>query len=1179
MRILGKIIRYLLSIFILLLVALTAGLLTLHWWLPPLIPQLAQWAGAQTGDARYESGGRLILSDLEYTTEGIQFYSAHTEILLPTYWLWWGWRDQLDQRSVFSVDSWTLKLDLPDTEDQETSPERVPDLPGYFEQAMEFWKIGLQWVPNFSLSNGSVSWNEQLFQLNQIQKAGRTFLIEAQWPEQQLIPALSSRLSLELEMESTEDNQAMKIQWQIPEEHFEGELVLKNSGQEPLIADGRVRIPAGNSRFQASFVSGSWVPETARLQTDRLELNPSQFSTEAPNGTVYTQLDALWESEQYHFDLELSTASPMTLPQTGHTVNSIHGKASGHGNRETVQIEALQLHTDGISLNLNSSPLQLQLQPFLPLNPASLDLNVDLANQPFLEASGTVAAQIAVTGTDAESFQGIFSIEGQAIQTDSFALSELSLNGELSPERIQLNPSFVLLPEGHRLTIEEAEIQFPAPGKQEADLIIHLQLQSGYQVALVGKTQTFFPDDDQPSPSQARATGDWQLEFLHPEGKQGEFSLQFDLDPLHRNHGTLQLHGFLSDFAWIQEISPELPDLTALKLDSTHASLQWEEGPLTGNVEWKLDYSISESDTLEAQGKLQLTEQSTDIPEMLLAIREDSEQAAHPVLRLVGKLPVNVYPADSESPVGWRENDLWNLQLKLVAEESWIHRKMESLPFKISEPQLELVLEGTPYRPEGHILLLSPELHLEESMVRELDEDLPLPQIKDLQFRIEVTPNELHLLPSGFSLMDTPLEMEAFLPWEPGDLIALLQNQKIPEIDPLSGYLRMENFSLESLAAVLPEILRPQGVLTVHINKEPGHFPTGDIQLEDLATLPLGAMGTLDDIQASLVINEREITLNNGEFHIGGMPVLLSGHAVLQPEQALPEFTLEIKGEDIPFIRSPGLILRTDLDLQISNQDREVPLIGGSLTLRDSISLIDLSQLDANPQSPSQRPPYFSVDHPMLGNWRLDIQITGNRFLRIRTPVLDGTLSAQINLVGTLKEPQSIGNATLHDSRIKFPFAGFNVDQGTITLTRSNPYDPQLSINASTQALGYSLNMELTGTASEPQLVFSSTPPLDSSQILLMVSTGQPPAGEINRSAQSRLGTLGLYLGSGLLGSSGDDDSFFSRLSIESGQRVSEQGKETMEVQYRITDRWFLIGEYDEFDAYNMDVKWKIFTR
>lgn len=149
-----------------------------------------------------------------------------------------------------------------------------------------------------------------------------------------------------------------------------------------------------------------------------------------------------------------------------------------------------------------------------------------------------------------------------------------------------------------------------------------------------------------------------------------------------------------------------------------------------------------------------------------------------------------------------------------------------------------------------------------------------------------------------------------------------------------------------------------------------------------------------------------------------------------------------------------------------------------------------------------------------------------------------------MNLIGTLQEPQIIGNASLHNAQIKFPFARFNVNQGTIQLDRTNPYDPSLSIQGSTETLGYNLQMNVSGTASNPGLTFSSTPPLSSAQILLLVTAGQPPSGEVNRSASNRLGTLGLYLGSGLWDDGGNEASVFSRLSIESGQRVSERGKD-----------------------------------
>jgi translocation and assembly module TamB len=45
------------------------------------------------------------------------------------------------------------------------------------------------------------------------------------------------------------------------------------------------------------------------------------------------------------------------------------------------------------------------------------------------------------------------------------------------------------------------------------------------------------------------------------------------------------------------------------------------------------------------------------------------------------------------------------------------------------------------------------------------------------------------------------------------------------------------------------------------------------------------------------------------------------------------------------------------------------------------------------------------------------------------------------------------------------------------------------------------------------------------------------------------------------------------RLTIRAGDQVSRAGRETYGFEYRLTDRWSLAGEYDEFDAYNMGVR------
>ena len=67
------------------------------------------------------------------------------------------------------------------------------------------------------------------------------------------------------------------------------------------------------------------------------------------------------------------------------------------------------------------------------------------------------------------------------------------------------------------------------------------------------------------------------------------------------------------------------------------------------------------------------------------------------------------------------------------------------------------------------------------------------------------------------------------------------------------------------------------------------------------------------------------------------------------------------------------------------------------------------------------------------------------------------------------------------------------------------------------------------------------------------------------------------YLGQGLLGSFGVDAASADRLSIVPGETISDQGRETYTVEYKLGDRWKWVGEYDQFDDYNIGLKWRLY--
>jgi translocation and assembly module TamB len=120
--------------------------------------------------------------------------------------------------------------------------------------------------------------------------------------------------------------------------------------------------------------------------------------------------------------------------------------------------------------------------------------------------------------------------------------------------------------------------------------------------------------------------------------------------------------------------------------------------------------------------------------------------------------------------------------------------------------------------------------------------------------------------------------------------------------------------------------------------------------------------------------------------------------------------------------------------------------------------------------------------------------------------------------------------------------------------------------------------MEITGTAADPLVAFSSSPPLEAKQVLLMVTAGELPRNEITYGGAQRAARLGTYLGQSLINNFGGEGADADRLTISTGERVSRQGRETYNIEYQLNDRFTAVGEYDEFDAYNAGVKWRMFA-
>jgi translocation and assembly module TamB len=289
---------------------------------------------------------------------------------------------------------------------------------------------------------------------------------------------------------------------------------------------------------------------------------------------------------------------------------------------------------------------------------------------------------------------------------------------------------------------------------------------------------------------------------------------------------------------------------------------------------------------------------------------------------------------------------------------------------------------------------------------------------------------------------------------------------------------------------------------------------------------------------------------------------------------------VSLRGTNVPLSREPGAIIRSDLNLRAVKTNDAPPLITGLARLRDSFLLSDLADLVPRQGAvPAARPPYFSVTDLLFADCRLDVNATGSQFLKVNSTLFRGVVSANLRLEGTLAEPIALGDLKIDSGTVVFPFANLDVQQGFITLSSADPYHPRISVTAGSKQFGYDVKMDVSGTADSPVIQFTSTPPLSSEQILLIVSAGELPQGGINLTPQQREQTLAMFLGRDLLSELGFADQAQQRLTIRSGEEISEQGVPSYEVDLKLTPRWSLVGERDQFNDYNAGVKWKVYSK
>lgn len=1198
---------------------LIAGLLvlaaTLPLWLGGLLTLVKGPLGLQYG--RYERVGyaRFALRDVRYQRTDVVVTVGWIEAATP---LLYGWRHLRGEASPVFVNDWRVEV----KRGVKSSPG--PKL-GWQTLRILLFKImdavGL-WLPEARVETGEVifpggriglsvgNWRDRVLQVEGLAWGGHSF--------QGAVGFISREDLIRLRL-ATEKNGV--------------QLELESRGAKVIGTAHWVEQPV---TIAALFADRGWLPVEAQAVAENWVIDGQKLRLDAAYKAVRGSGRIDWRNEGFVIDLT-SKAEPLPGEKAPELELAVHGR----GNMDTLTIETLHAAIPGLKADL-SEPVRLSRDGQLLSGASRFVLEADLARQSWFSAEGSVKGEARIDTGRAFKPRIVVQISAKALKVGRWSLPQLQAAGVFDWPLVEISSASVSLGSDETIQLSgevNLEIKKVSAAKLEARLkgttvaswwsgipvfassVVNARFEGPWaQLKHSGNAQVTGLDqpplrvvglkldwagvgdavetlkiDATTSEAQMVLNGaadrngakidelriqkkettwlalekpvrvDW-LPVLHCEplvltGEAGRIELAAKTG----TEGDVRLLVTEFSTAWLRDwLVWRGPDW---RIPAVDFAGRWNNGPMDFSLSAAADTDLAEQRPVELQ--LKATGGRTGVKLETLRVFEGQQEA----VSASGALPLTFTP--DTSPL-WAFDTSAPLDFTAATRPDaafWTYLA-ETTGLVIERPQMNLELSGNWQSPRGKIVLHLPQIAANPERFKR-----KLPEAEAVDGLIELDRGQIALRKLSATIAGQKIQMEGHLPVPKGGLSALQDMSWKKLVQEATGRVQIPGAELAALAPYAPELLAPKGRLDVDVTFAEGTLG-GFIRVDDAGTRPLGSLGVLQDLKADLVLAGRGLEIRTFEAKMAGQLVAVKGSAELG-EDGVPRFDFALKGENLPFVRQVGLLLRGDLDLKLVSMANGVGKVTGKVKLRESLFSTDVRDLvpkGGGNAGAAARPPFFSVEAPPFNTWQLDVDLSGERFLRLRTPVFNGLASMRFHLANTLGEPRATGQAVMDQGQVLLPFATFSIQQGSIQLTEANPYEPALFVTGTSRRYGYDLRMEVSGTAALPVLKFSSSPPLNSEQVLLLVMAGETPNSETSYSGNQRAVRFGAFIGKSLFSSVSADSSGVDRLTISTGEKVSRQGRETYAVEYTLGERWSLVSEYDEFDDYNTGLKWRVLT-
>lgn len=214
-------------------------------------------------------------------------------------------------------------------------------------------------------------------------------------------------------------------------------------------------------------------------------------------------------------------------------------------------------------------------------------------------------------------------------------------------------------------------------------------------------------------------------------------------------------------------------------------------------------------------------------------------------------------------------------------------------------------------------------------------------------------------------------------------------------------------------------------------------------------------------------------------------------------DTANPKVDATLTAREALLLRDDSISMRANADitcrgsLQQANVAGKVELVRGRVF--QEIEFLPLSLPNSLPPAPppvtvgQSGPPSLP---PPFDQWIFNVDIVTKDDIRLLGNVLNGGVVSDLKFTGNGARPVLEGKVSLKDARVRLPFSRLAISRGDVIFKRDKPFEPVLDVQGDSFVNSYQVTLQAYGSAFDPKIRFTSSPPLPEGEIATLLATG-----------------------------------------------------------------------------------------